>query len=138
MRNQDARISKLRRARPTKGFWIIKSLIQILDQLVLEDIAWDMIDVVTEIFSRIKKGVVTVHLTKMQKNTSVALLNLLNHSRYAVKKRCVSAIGALAVSINDSLLKELVDTLFTSLAENGAKKSSECHRIGIACLQAVL
>ena len=77
----------------------------------------------------------SLYLETIQATTLDALFNLLNYSRTAVKKRCLTALTALTLSIGKELHCLSIQTILNLITDKNVKRNNETIRIYLACLK---
>ncbi|KAJ3052397.1 Cullin-associated NEDD8-dissociated protein 1 [Rhizophlyctis rosea] len=125
----------------TSASIVAKLIPKLLDQMRNENLSVDTIDILSEVLNRFGNQLVPGEASsagpQLQKQIQNALLHLLNHKRFAIRKRTTVAIGSLVAHTSDELFAALIKDLLAELRAKEQREDWDRLRTHVGCLATV-
>ncbi|KAJ3295312.1 Cullin-associated NEDD8-dissociated protein 1 [Borealophlyctis nickersoniae] len=123
---------------PVAGKIVFRLIPKLVEQLKnTQQIQMDTIDILSEVLSRFGSQLVPTETTSgpaLQKAIQDTLLPLLDHQRFAVRKRTTVAIGSLVQHTSDALFDALMARVVRELKEKEKVRDYDKLRTLIGCV----
>ena len=101
----------------------------------------DTIDILSEVLNRFGNQLVPGDASstgpQLQRQIQNALIHLLNHKRFAIRKRTTVAIGSLVAHTSDDLFASLMKQLLAELSQKEQLKDKDRLRTHIGCVATI-